>query len=386
MSSVLSLFKEGSKTFEEIVKEAHDAIVIVDFFSDQILWHNRRLNQLLQYPESKRIETIFEIIDERDIEKSAKWLATVYEQKGGVTSDIRLKDKNNQLIDVEISGKVIPFQKNAYAGVLYIRDIRKRMALIRQIQEKNEMLIEAMNYARRLQLSLMPPPEKLSELFPKSCILYLPKEILAGDFYFFQTIGNAHFLAVGDCTGHGIPGALLSILAITILKNVLQDAHEQPPATILKQIREEMIRALSVEGKLVRDGMDMSLIRWDGKILQFAGARQSLYLIRNQELIEYKGDPAPIGYCERDPNPEFTTHSISITEGDQVYLSTDGFPDQFGGPKQKKLTTGGFKKILLECAKKPMNERKQYIETFLRKWMGNCEQTDDILVVGIELP
>lgn len=384
MGTLLDFLKGKTDIFEDVVNKANDAILIVDLNTGEILWHNPQLNRLLDYPGDIEVKTIFDVLCDEDLEESAVWLAKVYEEGGGISNDFCLVQKDGKKIPVEISAKVVPFQKKN-AGVLYIRDTRERLALIRQIQEKNQMLLEGMNYARRLQMAAMPPPERLQDLFPKSFILYRPKEILSGDFYLFRKFKEVTFVVVGDCTGHGIPGSLLAMLGVNIFNDVLIELYEEALEKILAEVNERMTVSLSYEGNVIRDGMDCSILRWDGEKIQFAGCNHRLYVVTDSELHTYKGDRISIGYNEYKQNYSFSSYTISVKPGDKLYMSTDGFPDQFGGAKGKKLTRGKFKRLLLEASNYPIEQQKEFVENFLNKWMNGFEQTDDILVIGIEI-
>lgn len=256
-----------------------------------------------------------------------------------------------------------------------------------QLEEKNKEVMDSINYAKRIQDALLKAEEHESEHLPPHFILFKPKDIVSGDFYWALEKENHLYLAAADCTGHGVPGALLTMLGNSFLNEINAVDKLLTPAEILNQLRSKIISELKQTGRdgETNDGMDISLMRLNIETnqLQWAGANNSLYMIRQGELEEIKPDKQPIGYNHK--MVDFTNHSFEINQGDYICIFTDGFADQFGGPKGKKYKYNTFKNKLLEIYQNPMNEQKQLLAKEFELWKGNLQQVDDICVIGIRV-
>lgn len=257
-----------------------------------------------------------------------------------------------------------------------------------QLAEKNKHITDSINYARRIQYATMRPEEQLYRLYRQAFILYIPKDIVSGDFYWYVKKGKNLIVAATDCTGHGVPGAFMSMLGIAYLNEIVGRMNKFVASDILEKLRANVIGALhqSDSSDTAKDGMDIALIILDTetKMLQFSGAYNPLYVIRNKGLIEFKGDRMPIGVHTRD-NEAFTNHEIQLEKDDQLYFFTDGFADQFGGPKGKKMNYRRFKEYLTDCSDlAPGSQREKLFETFTN-WKGEHEQLDDVLLIGIKV-
>ena len=254
-----------------------------------------------------------------------------------------------------------------------------------ELQEKNNDIMSSIQYAQRIQQAILPNVESFSNIFADSFVLYRPKDIVSGDFFWFTQKGNTTYFAVADCTGHGVPGAFMSIIGNNLLSNIVAEKENPKPAEILNQLNIDIRIALkqqsSDSGNF--DGMDLILCALTENTLEFSGAYRPLLLIRNGELEEHRVNRFSIGGKTPLEKTIFTNHQIEIKKNDVIYLFSDGYPDQFGYKSNKKLMMGRFKKILLETHSAPMNEQKRYIENYLIEWMGDLEQIDDILVMGI---
>jgi serine phosphatase RsbU (regulator of sigma subunit) len=273
----------------------------------------------------------------------------------------------------------------------------------KQIEMAHEQITASINYAKYIQSSIFPKDDQFESCFGDCFILHKPAEIVSGDFYWVSEKDNRTIIAVADCTGHGVPGAFMSMLGITLLNEIVNKESVTNPAVILDRLREEVIASLKQKGDRweQKDGMDIALCTIDrGKMkLQFAGAINPLYLIRNSgfedfgeinnvstdddRLIEIKGDHMPIGIADEMGN--FTFHEIDIQKNDTYYLITDGFPDQFGGSNHKKFSYKQFREQLIKTKTKTMPDQKLLLEKLLNEWMGKNSQTDDILVVGFRI-
>jgi phosphoserine phosphatase RsbU/P len=252
------------------------------------------------------------------------------------------------------------------------------------IEEKNKDILDSIQYAQRIQSALLPSKTNLQLLFPDSTLYFQPKDIVSGDFFWIFQNENYRFAAVGDCTGHGVPGALMSVLGINLLREIVETKGIVDPAEILNELRSGIIAAFDKEGKSseYKDGMDISLVRIDRKTTNylFAAANNSIYHISGKELEERRADRQTVGYSHQ-PIP-FTQQEFSFQSGDSLVLFTDGFADQFGGPKNKKFRYKPFKELLLENPNE--NLETQLSENF-EAWRGSREQVDDVCVLVIKL-
>ena len=253
------------------------------------------------------------------------------------------------------------------------------------IEEKNKDILDSINYAKRLQDAILPPMEVIKEYFPESFVLYKPKDIVAGDFYWMEKTADNIFIAAADCTGHGVPGALVSIVCSNALNRTVKEFNINETGRVLDKIRELVLETFGKSDNNVQDGMDISLFRINPQTqeLQWSGAYNPLWYMQSGELKEIGPDKQPIGKVD-NPKP-FTTHILNLQKGDIIYLFTDGYADQFGGTKEKKFKSKQLQELLLANAAKPMEEQKAVLEETLNNWKGNLEQIDDILIIGIRI-
>jgi len=273
-----------------------------------------------------------------------------------------------------------------------------------EIEGKNKDIMDSINYARRIQQAILPPPEVISQIFPQHFILFKPKDIVSGDFYWLDEKNGKKFASAVDCTGHGVPGAFMSIVGANGLDKTVDDLNIYHPGEILDRLSLIVEDSLRQKGKTtVRDGMDLSLIMMDKKasILEFSGANNPLYIIREKgltlkvngeekmpaiegdtyNLFEIKGDKQPIGAVEE--RHQFTNHVLTMEKGDRFFLFSDGYADQFGGPKNKKFMYKPFKRLLLNMATQNISENKELLDKTFEDWKGEYEQIDDVCVVGV---
>lgn len=303
------------------------------------------------------------------------------------------------------------------------RVIEKQKHLVdeknRHIEEKQKEIIDSITYAKRLQQAILPPVEMVRKHLPESFVLYKPKDIVAGDFYWFEvgppppsgSRGATLFLAAADCTGHGVPGAMVSVVCSNALNRAVKELGLHDTGKILDSVTDMVLETFEKSASEVKDGMDISLLKLEfspslsrgegtegpvpevGRIrsVQWSGANNPLWYFQNGKLIEIKADKQPVGkYDNRKP---FTTHTIELTsspnggiqEGAIFFLFTDGYPDQFGGPKGKKFKYSQFEKLLLANHHLPMDEQKDILDITIDGWRGKLEQVDDICVIGIKV-
>lgn len=253
------------------------------------------------------------------------------------------------------------------------------------LEIKSEEIQDSIIYAKRIQVGILPSDELIKASFKESFIFYQPKDIVAGDFYWIDNSMEDNILfAVGDCTGHGVPGAMVSILCQSILNRVIVENYLIKPSKILDKTRVLLIENLK-GGEIIKDGMDIALCSYNKKTksMQFSGANRSLWIIRNDELIEIKGDHQPVGEFER-ANP-FINNDVKLVNNDIIYLFSDGYVDQFGGEAGKKYKKTRFKDLLFSVCKESLSKQKEIISKSFESWKGNQEQVDDVLILGVKI-
>jgi len=254
------------------------------------------------------------------------------------------------------------------------------------VEEKSKEITDSIHYAKRIQQALLASDTFLKKHIADYFIFYKPKDIVSGDFYWANVIDGKFVMITADCTGHGVPGAFMSLLNISYLNEAIIEKRMDAPDKILDYVRSQIIQSLNPEGSENegRDGMDATLCVYDfkGMWLRFSAANNPLWLYRNNEIKEFSADKMPVGMYHGEQKP-FTQQTIGLRKGDIVYTFTDGFADQFGGEKGKKFKYKNLQQLLLNNANKPMAEQKQIFENALRDWQGNMDQVDDILIVGI---
>jgi serine phosphatase RsbU (regulator of sigma subunit) len=271
---------------------------------------------------------------------------------------------------------------------------------LNEVEEKQKEITDSINYAKRIQEAILPSREFIKTYLPDSFLYYQPKDIVAGDFYWAEKIGETFYIAAADCTGHGVPGALVSVVCCNALNRSVKEFQETEPGRILDKTRDLVLESFSKSGGDIKDGMDISLLSIKGNEVKWAGANNPLWYImssvsssatlsgvegqvENKELIEIKADKQPIGKTD-NPVP-FTTHILNLSSGTTLYLFTDGYADQFGGPRGKKFKYKQFENLLVEYSSKSLDEQSSLISKGLNDWKGALEQVDDICVIGIRL-
>lgn len=256
----------------------------------------------------------------------------------------------------------------------------------RKVVELYNNVTDSIRYAKRLQESILPPDRRIRELLPNSFVYYRPKDIVSGDFYWFDRVDDKVLFAAVDCTGHGVPGAFMSLVGYNGLNQAVKEHGRSKPSEILRELNRIAFDALHKdrEQALVRDGMDMALCSYDPArmVLEYAGANCPLYLVRNGEVLQFAPDKNAIGSFELN-GTAFTDHRIRLEQGDMVYVFSDGYADQFGGPKGKKYLYRRFRELLAKVSSEPTEVQRERIHAEFRAWRGGHEQVDDILVIGV---
>lgn len=279
-----------------------------------------------------------------------------------------------------------------------------------KLEIKNKEITDSITYAKRIQTAILPPLRIVKEHLRESFILYKPKDIVAGDFYWMESFAKASdsegksfakasdtervaenekenliLFAAADCTGHGVPGAMVSVVCNNALNRSVREYGLTDPGKILDKTREIVVKEFEKSDEEVKDGMDISLCAYNTKthMLKWAGANNPVWIVRDGVLQEVKGDKQPIGkYSEHKP---FTTHTIQLSEGNAFYVFTDGYYDQFGGDKGKKFKAAKMKELLLSIYQRPMEEQRRIIDEAFETWKDNLEQIDDVCVVGVKV-
>ncbi len=265
-------------------------------------------------------------------------------------------------------------------------DLEPTRAELRLYQELQ--LKESLKYASRIQQAMFPAHNVLNRLLPEHFIFYQPREVVSGDFYYLSKRNDLLFVAVGDCTGHGVPGAFMSILGITCLNEIIMHGSYVHAGSVLNQMREHVMEALCQTGQESdqRDGIDIALCMIDLKkgILNFAGAFNPVYIVRGKSFFEIAGDMMPVGIGAEEER-SFKNHQYELDAKDTLYLFSDGFVDQFGGASGKKFKYEPFRKLMVEFGHLPMQQQEQHIRQTFSDWKGNHPQVDDVLVFGFRL-
>lgn len=268
---------------------------------------------------------------------------------------------------------------------------KKHQEVIKQhdkIAQQQKDIIDDIHYSKRIQRAILPTNQYIKKVIPEHFILNLPRNIVSGDFYWVGELDNKHIIAVADCTGHGISGAFMTMAGTAFLNEILNTKSAHTAGEILFELRRLVMKLLKQKGEEgeAADGMDISLIILDknNRILQYAGANNPLYIIHNEELQIIKGDRMPIGIHMLFEKP-FTDCQMEIHPGDMIYLFTDGYADQFGGPNNKKFRYRQFQELLLQIHKQPMEKQNEELFRTITHWKGKNNQVDDILILGFRI-
>lgn len=326
--------------------------------------------------------------------KQIKELETQYETR---KKEQRISILENEKIirDLQIKRQeylIISFILGFLVISLFLLVLFKKNKKIRQAKDKltyqKKQITDSIEYASKIQTAILPPDEFITQLIPEHFIFYKPRDIVSGDFYWVTEKNDKIVIAVVDCTGHGVPGAFMSMLGTAILNEIVNTDEEQKANTILNLLRERIKKSLHQTGKEdeAKDGMDISLCVLDksNDVLQFAGAYNSLFIISDNQSTTIKGDRMPIGIY-RNEKESFTNHAINIHQGDMLYMFTDGYVDQFGGKNKRKFRIAPFRDLLFTIHDKSMDEQKKILETKFNSWKGSLEQIDDVLVFGYRI-
>lgn len=320
------------------------------------------------------------------------------------------KEKQNQILNQQIEIHNVQSSRQkllivftivillvvGFIAFIFIRQNRIRKRANEDLSKKNKIIEEqhkditdSIKYSKRIQEAILPPEKMWFEILPNSFLLYKPKDILSGDFYWVEETSDFVFLAAADCTGHGVPGALMSIVNYNLLNKAVLEKGIYEPGEILSAVNMWLTHSLhqTYNESSIKDGMDVSLLRINKKTneIKFAGAFNSLYFYSKNGFTEVRGDKFPVGAFIEESMKKFTTLTLQGTIGDQLYIFSDGFADQFGGPKGKKYKYNQLKDFLTANLNKTPLEQKQELEREFESWKGRNEQVDDVLIIGLKL-
>ena len=362
-------------------KEKNNSLVVINSLTENM----RRRERLFKLEEEKNKMQISGLKKDKDILNRDKQISESESQK-----------KTILLTGVSLAGVLslglffmaLQSSRKSKRATIEINNQKEKIETQHKIlEEAHTEIKDSINYAQRLQLAILPPLKLFKENLPNSFVLYKPKNVVAGDFYWMENLNDDLFFAAADCTGHGVPGALVSVVCNNALNRSFSEKPYGDPGEILNRTREIVIEEFQKSESDVKDGMDISFCRLNRKslILNWAGANNPLWIVRNnsEEVEEHKANKQPIG---KTINPTaFTTHKIQLFPGDCIYIFSDGFADQFGGPKGKKLMSSNFKKMLISAKALSMEKQREMIDKKFEEWKGNVEQVDDVCVIGVRV-
>lgn len=256
-----------------------------------------------------------------------------------------------------------------------------------EIEKQSKQILDSIRYAKNIQDAILLPDLEIKKLLRESFVFFKPKGIVSGDFYWFSKRDNTVCFAAVDCTGHGVPGAFMSMIGNTLLNDIVNDKQITTPSEVLKLLQDGVVDSLQqgAEKGGATDGMDIAFctLNLGTMELQFAGAHNPLYVIKGGELQEIKGSKLFIG--DKRFGEEFTNHKIQLEKGDTLYVFSDGFADQMGGPDDKKFYYDPFQQLLTDLHQKPIDEQKADLEQVITEWMGDRQQMDDMLIIGVRV-
>lgn len=321
-------------------------------------------------------------------------IETIKKEPVKVTTEITMEIIVGGVSEERImSFSAIPeFNENELETILFVgHDITEAKRIELEIQDKNKKIEDSINYAQRIQTSILPDNLLIRKHLPNSFMFYRPRDVVSGDFPWFMLKGDDIYIAAVDCTGHGVPGALLSFIGYFLLNNIVDHEKEHTAASICDELHENVRKTLKQDesNAEARDGMDIGFCKISPKKkeLQYAGAHRPLYMLRDGELIEYKGNRKAIGGIPHKKKPEkpFENYVIDYKEGDRFFFFSDGLPDQLGGDENKKYSPRKIRETIIEKSSIPISDFGSFIEKDFIGWMGEQKQIDDVLLIGIEL-
>lgn len=371
LSRLLSLVAENKNSYKEALKYLKDYLLLKDSTSIEKL-------------RSEVLKTEFE-----NELKQQKKLQEQEQKNRDAISKAKIDAQNKVIMAVVVALIVVLFLV-AFVFKEYRQKKKANDIISKQkelVEQKNTEILSSISYAKRIQSALLTSDLYLKKYLSDFFVLYKPKDIVSGDFYWGLEHKGVFYLVVADCTGHGVPGAFMSLLNISILNEIIIERNISEPDKILNEARKDIIRSLNPEGgDESKDGMDCILCAFDfkGNQLKYACANNSFYLVRNNEIIVSETNKMPVGKSHDDTAP-FTMHQMSLQKGDMLYLITDGYADQFGGPKGKKFKYKQLQEEILNNSSLNTSQQKEELNRIFETWKGGLEQVDDVCVVGVKI-
>ena len=370
--------RETYSTMYEIYKEGHKLEKALQYFELSVRAKDSLLSQTQK-------NTIIEMSTKYDTEKKETENKLLNQQ-------IELKNVESSRQQLAILAIGIILIIVGIVTFILIKQNRIKQRINLQLAEKNHIIEEqhkditdSIQYSKRIQEAIMPPMHLWEETLPNSFILYKPKDILSGDFYWLEKNKDTVFFAAADCTGHGVPGAMVSVICSTALNRSVKEFGLTDTGLILDKVRELVLETFEKSESSVQDGMDISLCALNTKTLElkWSGANNPLWYLHDNIAKEITANKQPIGQVD-NPSP-FTTHSLQLKKGNLIYIFTDGYADQFGGPKGKKFKYKQLKELILNISAKKMSEQHAILLNAFVKWQGNLEQVDDVCIIGLRV-
>ncbi len=381
--------KQSTEVLQKKLSEAENRTREFDVHTHQLSAASEQIKR-----ENKKIDDAKNLFEEKN-KKLWQMSEAVYREKKKVDDEIEKLKEEKEKLEGE-KKKVDEKVKKLWLQSTAIHKEKEKIEQIKAIiEQKHRDVTESITYAKRIQTAILPLKHEIQAALPDSFVLFMPRDIVSGDFYWFTTKGDKSYMAAVDCTGHGVPGAFMSMVGHTLLNEIIEQKGLTDPGKILNEL-DNSVRFILKQDNFetsTRDGMDVCLCVFNNKTkeVQYAGANRPLWVIRHSalhpvpeaNLEETKATKAAIGGI-REEEVIFKTHHVTLQKGDSLFLSTDGYADQFS-PDDKKLMTRKFKNTLLAIQNKTMQEQGKYLEEFHDAWKGNMEQTDDVLVIGVRV-
>ncbi|MDF3026824.1 MAG: narX [Fluviicola sp.] len=388
------------KRYQETLNHMMEGFQIIDFdwrylyVNDTVVRHSKTSREVLL---GKTLLEVFPQLEDSQLHRSMKkcmenrvpeQFENKMEYADGTSAWFRLSIQPVPEGICVLSMEITQLKK-AEEDLRRLNDVLDQKVKIRTsiLAEKNNEIMDSINYAQKIQQCFLPTERDFTHHFPQSFIFFQPKDVVSGDFYWLKNVGNKTIFAMADCTGHGVPGALISIIGATVLNDI--SCADAPLSAILQDLNRRIKEALKSENDdSLQDGMDIALCSYDPaqSEIEFTGANRPLWLVRkgSSDLEEFCSTRVPIGGYTSN-NQEFISHKISLSKGDTFYLASDGYADQDGGERGKKFKTKNFKQLLAGMQLLPMSHQKKHLENFAETWRAGREQLDDMLVIGIRI-
>ncbi len=336
-------------------------------------------------------KSIHEIQLNEDIKNNWENIANnVFTQKEKQTLEMEFPTAKDDVRIMQVNAIPEALEDGKIESVLMVsHDITDRKRTENEVRKNNKKITESINYAKRIQTAILPDNRIINKVFPDSFIFYKPRDVVSGDFPWFIQKGDDIYIAAVDCTGHGVPGALISLIGYFILNDVINSDEELDTGIILDHLNKGVTKTLRQDdpNATTRDGMDIALVRvnYKKKFFEYSGANRPLYIEKEGELIQVKGNKFPIGGGKYKTRTNFTSHRMDITKKEAIYFFSDGYPDQFGGENNKKFGNQRIRALITENQGKPMEEMGEIFSKEFDNWKGERKQTDDVLMIGLKI-